>query len=140
MQESTAQGGAGAITLVSSVNGLIGASGAAGYVSSKFAVRGLAKVAALELGRDNIRVNSVHPGAIDTFMISPAAFGGRDVRPAPRRRGARGPRRHARRGGRARLLALVRRRVVLHRRRVRDRRRDDCRAVRLGRDGTLTRR
>lgn len=81
MKESTAQGGAGAMTLVSSVNGLIGASGAAGYVSSKFAVRGLAKVAALELGRDNIRVNSVHPGAIDTFMISPEAFGGRDVRP-----------------------------------------------------------
>ena len=73
--------GGGAITLVSSVNGLLGAQGAAAYVSSKFAVRGLAKVAALELGRANIRVNSLHPGAIDTYMISPEAFGGSDVRP-----------------------------------------------------------
>ena len=73
--------GGGAITLVSSVNGLLGAQGAAAYVSSKFAVRGLAKVAALELGRDGIRVNSLHPGAIDTYMISPEAFGGTDVRP-----------------------------------------------------------
>jgi 3alpha(or 20beta)-hydroxysteroid dehydrogenase len=82
MKESVRDGSTGgAITLVSSVNGLVGASGAAAYVSSKFAVRGLAKVAALELGRDNIRVNSVHPGAIDTEMISPNAFGGRDVRP-----------------------------------------------------------
>lgn len=73
--------GGGAITLVSSVNGLVGAAGAAAYVSSKFAVRGMAKVAALELGRAGIRVNSVHPGAIDTFMISPEAFGGTDPRP-----------------------------------------------------------
>lgn len=75
------ESGGGAITLISSVNGLVGAAGAAGYVSSKFAVRGLAKVAALELGRHGIRVNSVHPGAIDTFMISPEAFGGHDPRP-----------------------------------------------------------
>jgi 3alpha(or 20beta)-hydroxysteroid dehydrogenase len=80
--ESAARDGVGGcITVVSSVNGLIGASGSAAYVSSKFAVRGLAKVAALELARDNVRVNSVHPGAIDTFMISPDAFGGRDPRP-----------------------------------------------------------
>lgn len=81
MRESAARGEPGAITLVSSVNGLIGASGASAYVTSKFAVRGLAKVAALELGPDGIRVNSVHPGAIDTAMIAPSAFGGNDVRP-----------------------------------------------------------
>jgi 3alpha(or 20beta)-hydroxysteroid dehydrogenase len=75
------ESGGGAMTLVSSVNGLIGAAGAAAYVSSKFAVRGMAKVAALELGRVGIRVNSLHPGAIDTFMISPEAFGGTDPRP-----------------------------------------------------------
>ena len=73
--------GGGAVTVVSSVNGLIGAQGAAAYVSSKFAIWGLAKVAALELGRDGIRVNSLHPGAIDTAMIAPEAFGGTDVRP-----------------------------------------------------------
>jgi 3alpha(or 20beta)-hydroxysteroid dehydrogenase len=75
------ESGGGAITIVSSVNGLQGSAGSAAYTSSKFAVRGLAKVAALELGRDHVRVNSVHPGAIDTFMISPDAFGGRDPRP-----------------------------------------------------------
>jgi 3alpha(or 20beta)-hydroxysteroid dehydrogenase len=75
------ESGGGAITIVSSVNGLQGSAGSAAYTSSKFAVRGLAKVAALELGRDHVRVNSVHHGAIDTFMISPDAFGGRDPRP-----------------------------------------------------------
>lgn len=73
------ESGGGAITLVSSVNGLLGSPGAAAYTASKFAVRGLAKVAALELGPDNIRVNSLHPGAIDTYMISPQVFG-TDVR------------------------------------------------------------
>ena len=77
-----AEAGGGSIVLTSSVNGVVGAGGIAGYVSSKFAVRGLAKVAALELGRDSIRVNSVHPGPIDTPMIQPEAWGGFDMRPA----------------------------------------------------------
>ncbi len=77
-----ADAGGGSIVLTSSVNGVVGAGGIAGYVSSKFAVRGLAKVAALELGRQNIRVNSVHPGPIDTPMIQPDAWGGFDMRPA----------------------------------------------------------
>jgi 3alpha(or 20beta)-hydroxysteroid dehydrogenase len=73
--------GGGAIVNVSSVNGFVGAGGTAGYVSSKFGLRGLTKVAALELGRRGIRVNSVHPGPIDTPMIQPEAWGGHDLRP-----------------------------------------------------------
>ena len=61
--------GGGAIVNVSSVAGLAGIPGAAAYVSSKFAVRGLTKVAALELGVHGIRVNSIHPGGVDTPML-----------------------------------------------------------------------
>ncbi|MFT3759228.1 MAG: SDR family oxidoreductase [Thauera sp.] len=43
--------------------------GASAYTASKFAVRGMSKSAALEFGRYNIRVNSVHPGGIDTPMV-----------------------------------------------------------------------
>jgi 3alpha(or 20beta)-hydroxysteroid dehydrogenase len=42
------------------------------YTASKFAIRGMTKVAAMELGRHGIRVNSVHPGAIDTPMVGEA--------------------------------------------------------------------
>ncbi len=64
----TAAGG-GSIVNISSIDGLIGHPMVPGYVSSKFAVRGLTKVAALELAPMKIRVNSVHPGFIDTPMI-----------------------------------------------------------------------
>jgi 3alpha(or 20beta)-hydroxysteroid dehydrogenase len=62
-------GGRGSIVNISSIDGLVGMAGAVGYVASKFAVRGMTKVAALELGSRGIRVNSIHPGGVDTPMI-----------------------------------------------------------------------
>jgi 3alpha(or 20beta)-hydroxysteroid dehydrogenase len=68
---SMARAGRGSIINVSSIDGLAAHPGIAGYVSSKFAIRGLTKVAALELGARGIRVNCIHPGAIDTPMLRP---------------------------------------------------------------------
>lgn len=62
--------GGGSIVNTSSTSGFIGVAGLAAYTASKFAVRGMTKVAAMELGHDNIRVNSVHPGGIDTAMVA----------------------------------------------------------------------
>ena len=61
--------GGGAIVNVSSIDGMRGSANQIAYNASKFAVRGMTKVAAMELGADNIRVNSVHPGGIDTPMV-----------------------------------------------------------------------
>ncbi|MEQ8485292.1 MAG: SDR family oxidoreductase [Pseudomonadales bacterium] len=61
--------GGGSIINVSSIDGLVGMTYGTGYVASKFAVRGMTKVAALELGRERIRVNSIHPGGVDTAMV-----------------------------------------------------------------------
>jgi 3alpha(or 20beta)-hydroxysteroid dehydrogenase len=60
--------GGGSIINVSSIEGLRGAVMVHPYVASKWAVRGLAKSAAIELGKFNIRINSLHPGFIRTPM------------------------------------------------------------------------
>jgi 3alpha(or 20beta)-hydroxysteroid dehydrogenase len=64
-----AQNRAGSIVNISSLAGLIGAQAHVAYCASKWAVRGMTKVAALELAPIGIRVNSIHPGLIDTPML-----------------------------------------------------------------------
>ena len=61
--------GGGSIVNISSVAGLRGSPGAVAYSATKWALRGMTKAAAIDLARRNIRVNSVHPGPIDTEML-----------------------------------------------------------------------
>lgn len=61
--------GGGCIVNVSSTAGMQGYAGVAAYVASKWGLRGLTKAAAVELGGDGIRVNSLHPGPVRTPMI-----------------------------------------------------------------------
>src|SRR5699024_2547111 len=61
--------GTGSIINVSSISGLGALPGHAAYGTTKWAVRGLTKYAAVEFGRHGIRVNSTHPGFIDTVML-----------------------------------------------------------------------
>jgi 3alpha(or 20beta)-hydroxysteroid dehydrogenase len=65
---SMRKAGGGSIINISSVDGLRGAPTAMAYCSSKFAVNGITRCAAAELGADKIRVNTVHPGVIKTPM------------------------------------------------------------------------
>src|SRR3954462_8297386 len=60
--------GGGSIVNISSLYGLIGSGGATAYQGSKGAVRILTKTAAVQYAAENIRVNSVHPGLVNTPM------------------------------------------------------------------------
>ena len=61
--------GGGSIINISSVGGMRGGGGGFAYTASKWAVRGMTKSAAVRLGPHGIRVNSIHPGLIDTPML-----------------------------------------------------------------------
>ena len=76
----TAAGG-GSIINISSIEGLAGAANLGAYSASKFAIRGLTRTAARELGQHGIRVNSVHPGGVLTAMTLSAAQTFTDVDP-----------------------------------------------------------
>ena len=65
---SMRRAGGGSIVNTSSALGVMGTPNLSAYVASKYAIRGLTQTAAMELARDGIRVNSIHPGYTRTPM------------------------------------------------------------------------
>jgi 3alpha(or 20beta)-hydroxysteroid dehydrogenase len=72
--QAIVKAGGGTIVNISSLGGLMGIAGGTAYVASKFAVTGMSKTAAIELGPLGVRVNVVHPGSIDTPMVRSGEF------------------------------------------------------------------
>ena len=77
--------GGGSIINISSGAGLRGVRNMLAYATTKWALRGMTKCAALDLAADRIRVNSIHPGVIETPMLNnnPAALNNAMVRATP---------------------------------------------------------
>ncbi|MBW2384964.1 MAG: glucose 1-dehydrogenase [Deltaproteobacteria bacterium] len=69
--EPMTSAGGGSILNISSIDGMVGMNGILSYVASKWAVRGMTKAAAMELGPRGIRVNSIHPGFVLTQLGIP---------------------------------------------------------------------
>ena len=67
--QAIVEAGGGSIINVSSTGGLEGVPRSIGYAASKHAVTGMTKTAAIELGPQGVRVNSLHPGGVDTEML-----------------------------------------------------------------------
>jgi 3alpha(or 20beta)-hydroxysteroid dehydrogenase len=65
--------GGGSIVNIGSIDAMAGMNAIAAYSASKWAIRGLTRSAAIELGRDNIRVNAVHPSLANPAMSAPWA-------------------------------------------------------------------
>jgi 3alpha(or 20beta)-hydroxysteroid dehydrogenase len=65
----------GSIVNISSIAGMLGTPRSIAYGASKWAVRGMTKAAGLELARHGVRVNSIHPGMIDTDMMTEVTGG-----------------------------------------------------------------
>ena len=80
--EMMAKAGGGSIVNFSSVQGLEGREGMSAYTASKFAIRGLTKTAAIELGPKGIRVNVVVPGPTRTKMTERPGFSEEDYNAA----------------------------------------------------------
>ncbi len=72
-------GAGGSIINISSIGGIIGVPGCAAYAAAKGGVRIFSKTVALECARDQIRVNTVHPGMIMTNMQKGAAIDNPEV-------------------------------------------------------------
>jgi 3alpha(or 20beta)-hydroxysteroid dehydrogenase len=71
--------GRASIVNISSIEGIAGSPGMVAYTASKFAVRGMTKVAAIELAPLGIRANSIHPGGVDTPLADTIHPGGLDA-------------------------------------------------------------
>jgi NAD(P)-dependent dehydrogenase (short-subunit alcohol dehydrogenase family) len=67
--------GGGSVVNISSICGIVGSFANAAYHASKGAVRIFSKSAAIQYAKDQIRVNSVHPGFVDTPMARPGLLG-----------------------------------------------------------------